>query len=151
MTVNVQSTITNLQNDTNRVAFENGRKNLGNGRLDRNAFLQLLMAQLQNQDPMDPVDNKEFIAQQAQFTQIERLDELNDTLQSSNQINQASSMVGKWVSVATTNQNNQPITVTGQVESATFDKDGVGLNIGGTSFPMTSVQRIYASDPGANL
>lgn len=147
MTINTQSTIINMQNDTNRVNFETGQRNLGNGRLDRNAFLQLLMAQLTNQDPMDPVDNKEFIAQQAQFTQIERLDELNDTLRDSNQISQASALVGKWVALATTDQNNQPINVLGYVDSVSFTKEGVGLNVGGTTFPMTSVVDIYAGEP----
>ena len=37
MTVNIQQSITDLQNNTNRVQFENGRQNLGNGRLDRRA------------------------------------------------------------------------------------------------------------------
>lgn len=148
MTINVQQTISTLQNDTNRVQFENGQRNLGNGRLDRNAFLQLLMTQLQHQDPLEPVDNTEFIAQQAQFTQIERLDELNDTLRDSNQISQASAIVGKWVALQTTDQNNQPINLVGYVDSVTFDgTNGVGLNVGGYTYPMTSILDIYAGDP----
>ena len=148
MTFNVQQTISTLQNDTNRVQFENGQRNLGNGRLDRNAFLQLLMTQLQHQDPLEPVDNTEFIAQQAQFTQIERLDELNDTLRDSNQISQASAIVGKWVALQTTDQNNQPINLVGYVDSVTFDgTNGVGLNVGGYTYPMTSILDIYAGDP----
>ena len=106
------------------------------------------MTQLQHQDPLEPVDNTEFIAQQAQFTQIERLDELNDTLRDSNQISQASAIVGKWVALQTTDQNNQPINLVGYVDSVTFDgTNGVGLNVGGYTYPMTSILDIYAGDP----
>lgn len=46
------------------------------GELDKDAFLQLLVAQLKYQDPLEPSSSDEFIATSAQFTVVEKLDEL---------------------------------------------------------------------------
>lgn len=49
---------------------------------DKDMFLKLLVAQLSNQDPLNPVEDKEFIAQLAQFTQVEELQKLNEGMDS---------------------------------------------------------------------
>ena len=49
--------------------------------LDRDAFLNLLVTQMQNQDPLDPTDDKEFVAQMAQFSSLEQMQNLNDTFE----------------------------------------------------------------------
>lgn len=51
-----------------------------NSDLDKNAFLHLLTTQLSNQDPLSPMDVKEFIAQLAQFSSLEELNNLTDTV-----------------------------------------------------------------------
>ena len=76
-----------------------------NGELDKNAFLQLMVAQLNNQDPLNPQDNGEFIAQLAQFSSVEGIDNLNSTVEvmssslQSSQALQASALVGRTVHV----------------------------------------------------
>ncbi|MBB3104998.1 flagellar hook assembly protein FlgD [Azomonas macrocytogenes] len=73
--------------------------------LGKDDFLQLLVAQLNNQNPLDPQDNSEFVAQLAQFSSVESLQNLNasvDTIRSnynSSQALQASSLVGRSVIV----------------------------------------------------
>lgn len=75
--------------------------------LGRDVFLQLLTTQLQNQDPLSPQENSEFVAQLAQFTQVESLDSLSNSFEEftgsflSNQALQASSLVGTSVTVPT--------------------------------------------------
>jgi flagellar basal-body rod modification protein FlgD len=50
------------------------------GDMGKTEFLQLLVAQLKNQDPLDPSDGKEMAAQLAQFSSVEQLVSVNDTL-----------------------------------------------------------------------
>lgn len=49
--------------------------------LDKDAFLRLLVTQLQNQDPLSPMEDREFIAQMAQFSSLEQMQNLNKTLE----------------------------------------------------------------------
>ncbi|MEM8499680.1 MAG: flagellar hook assembly protein FlgD [Pseudomonadota bacterium] len=71
--------------------------------LGQDAFLQLLVTQLGNQDPLSPQDNGEFIAQLAQFSSVEGIQSMNSSLEEmaaslrSNQALQASSLVGRSV------------------------------------------------------
>ena len=73
--------------------------------LGKDQFLQLLVAQLNNQDPLSPQENGEFIAQLAQFSTVEGIDNLNTSMESllggyqSSQALQASSLVGRTVTV----------------------------------------------------
>ena len=76
-----------------------------NDELGQDAFLKLVVAQLQNQDPMKPMENGEFLSQLAQFQSVTGIDELKNsvdkmaTAMQSNQALQASSLVGRWVEV----------------------------------------------------
>src|ERR1043166_2319095 len=68
--------------------------------LGKQDFLNLLMAQLKNQDPMKPVDNTAMVAQMAQFSALEATEALSATQQSSNNlqtVSQAGAMIGKYV------------------------------------------------------
>ena len=51
--------------------------------LGQDDFLKLLVTQLQHQDPMNPIENQDFIAQTAQFTQLEQLSKLVDLMEQS--------------------------------------------------------------------
>lgn len=50
------------------------------GTLDKDAFLKMLLTQLQNQDPLNPMDNTQFAAQMAQFSTLEQLSNMNTQL-----------------------------------------------------------------------
>ena len=75
--------------------------------LGQTAFLELMIAQMNHQDPLSPQDNTEFVAQLAQFSSVEGLERLNSNFEGftnsfmSNQALQASSLVGTSVSVET--------------------------------------------------
>ncbi|EZQ18462.1 flagellar hook assembly protein FlgD [Pseudomonas sp. G11-1] len=75
--------------------------------LGKNEFLELLVAQLNNQDPLAPQENGEFIAQLAQFSTVEGIEKMNSTMEAmassfqSSQALQASSLVGRTVVVPT--------------------------------------------------
>lgn len=75
----------------------------GNDILGKDDFLKILMTQLQNQDPMNPMEDKDFIAQMATFTSLEQMTNMNSTLekfvsgQQGEQLLKYSNMIGKEV------------------------------------------------------
>ncbi|MFT4721825.1 MAG: flagellar basal-body rod modification protein FlgD [Candidatus Azotimanducaceae bacterium] len=75
--------------------------------LDKNAFLKLMVAQMNNQDPLSPQDNGEFVAQLAQFSSVEGIENMNKTMSQmansmqSSQALQASGLVGRTVHINT--------------------------------------------------
>lgn len=90
--------------------------------LDQDAFMQLLIAQMKNQDPTEPVDASEQLVQLAQFTQVESLDKINAQMenlvaaQSSSQALQASGLVGKTVQVETSQFDYAGGEMSGQIQ-----------------------------------
>ncbi|MDO9713374.1 flagellar hook assembly protein FlgD [Paracraurococcus lichenis] len=81
-------------------------KSLGSGNQDLNRFLTLLTAQLKYQDPMNPTDATQFVAQLAQFSQVEQQTKSNTLLQkladasAGNQLTQVAGLIGKQVTAA---------------------------------------------------
>lgn len=73
--------------------------------LGQDAFLELMIAQMKNQSPLDPTDNGQFVSQLAEFSNVEALDKMNNNFDAftnsfmSNQALQASSLVGRSVTV----------------------------------------------------
>jgi len=105
----------------------------GNKALGKDAFLQLLVTQLKNQNPLEPQDNGAFVAQLAQFSSLEGITTLNDTVSglasnyNSSQALQASSLVGRSVIapgdkavVDTTKSLSGTVVVPSSVASATL-------------------------------
>jgi flagellar basal-body rod modification protein FlgD len=81
-------------------------------------FLNLLLTSMKNQDPTNPVDSKDMLAQQAQFESLEQMQNLNTnfvTLMAMTNTNQAASMLGKTV-VGTVNG----VATTGVVQAVRF-------------------------------
>lgn len=103
--------------------------------LGQDVFLKLMVTQLSNQNPLDPLDNTEFVAQLAQFSSVEGIDKLNTTMEAmsanfqSSQAIQASSLVGRSVIVETDSAylaNNGQISGSVQVP---YQTDSMTMNI----------------------
>ena len=108
-------------------------------------FLFLLTQQLQYQDPMNPMDNSEMLAQEAQFATLEQMEALTSSFSQFSNIYQANSLLGQSVEV---NVNGKK--TTGTVEYVDFsDKDGASVSIGGKMFPLDSVSKVYPKDTKA--
>lgn len=140
MSMGVQNTINDIINNTTRTNYEKSQANMGKTELGQDAFLQLLMTQLKNQDPTNPMDTKDFMAQQAQFTTISEIQKLNKSLTASNQIMQASSLIGQEVTVQ--NPDNPKQSITGRVSEATMTSSGTNIVINDKEYPVSLIQKI---------
>jgi len=117
--------------------------------LDRSAFLNLLMTQLQHQDPLEPVENTDMIAQLAQFSSLEQMTNLNSSFGAlSGNIDQlnfisASGLVGRYVHGV--DVGGEP--VQGRVEGVQLDGSTVFLTVDGRMVSMAGVGQISEHPP----
>ena len=105
---------------------------------DKEMFLQLLVAQMRYQDPMNPTDSSQFLAQSAQFTALEKMQDVaNQTamMLSAQMAFGASGLIGKQVSWL----GDDGSTKSGVVSSVTFGAKGPQLDVGGSTLPIASV------------
>ena len=88
---------------------------------DQDMFLKVLVAQMSNQDPMNPQSDTEFIGQMAQFSSLEQMTKLTSSMQQM----QAYNVVGKYVfATYTPTDQSQEVAVEGKVTS-TYTKSGI--------------------------
>lgn len=130
------STVNNITSGTNYAASSA----TGNTALGKDEFLNLLVTQLKNQDPLDPMKNEEFLAQLAQFSTVESLENLEDVSGTSSNI-EAASLVGRNV-YAVTGENETE--VSGTVSSVLFSTDGAVLQVGSTQVPFADVKQVWS-------
>lgn len=88
--------------------------------LGQDAFLKLLTTQLQNQDPLHPMDDTQSVAQLAQFSSVQATTELKDafaSFQSNFSVMQSAGLLGKTVSAQATDSSGNVISVNGLVKT----------------------------------
>ena len=106
-------------------------------------YMKLLVTQLQNQNPLEPLDNPEMTAQLAQFSQLQQLENMNGAfgkVLESVQRSYASSLVGREVSFMAVGEDGAVETKTGQVEQALMGSNGqITLVVGDTTVDLADV------------
>ncbi len=108
------------------------------GELGINEFLELLAAQLANQDPLEPMDDTDFIAQLAQFSSLEAM----STMSASFLKTQAYSLVGKNV-FAVMDVDGVGTQVEGYVSGVVTSEGKDYLQVGDYLVPQEAVQAVY--------
>jgi flagellar basal-body rod modification protein FlgD len=105
---------------------------------DKDTFLKLLVAQLKYQDPSNPADSTQFMAQTAQFTQVEKLGDIADLMKSQRLVN-ASALVGHTVTYMDANGAQ----LTGTIAAAKLNGDSEPmLKIGNTDVLLSKVMEV---------
>jgi flagellar basal-body rod modification protein FlgD len=107
--------------------------------LGKDDFFKLFLAQLKNQDPTKPMDDKEFIAQLAQFSLIDTMQQVQKAL-GGTQLAQASSLIGEQV-IGTDTTGNP---VDGVVDRVVQDQDGILLVVGNQVVEPAKVTSVTA-------
>lgn len=106
--------------------------------MDKDSFLQLLVAQMKYQDPLEPTSNTEYIAQYAQFSQVESLQNMSQNMD----LQRASSLVGQMVYVKTTDSSGITDYVYGKVDYVTYQGNKPYLYINEKSYPLEDLETI---------
>lgn len=124
----------------NKSLEKNGRRI--NNNLGKDDFLRLLIVQLEHQDPTSPLDDREFIAQMAQFSALEQMMEMNRTLGNiivNNKLSLSYSLLGKEVEVfdRVTGQTRR-----GTVSEVSFQPEGPVISFNGFTYSVDDVTRV---------
>lgn len=112
------------------------------GSLDKDAFLQLLVTQMQYQDPLNPSSNTEYMSQLAQFSSLEQMQNLNQT----NQNTSAQSLVGSYVIMKTTDATGSENYVSGLVDFVTMVEGKAKLSINGKYYDYADLDSVVDVD-----
>ncbi len=116
-------------------------KNLG-----KDAFLKLLVTELQHQDPTSPMKDREFISQMAQFSSLEQMSNMNNAIQRLNRSSrsgEAYSLLGKRIEAF------DPVTkkkVEGVVTSLFYKNNQIRLSVNGRSVGLSDIHAVYPAE-----
>ncbi|MBQ6440982.1 MAG: flagellar hook capping protein [Lachnospiraceae bacterium] len=123
-----------LSSETNKT----GEQNLG--KMD---FINLLVAEMQYQDPLEPSSNTDYVAQMAQFSQVDALNAMQQSMKNM----QASGLVGQTVVLSVTNATTGNTTeVTGKVDFVQYEGSKTYLSVNGSLYNMDDLETVINSE-----
>lgn len=106
--------------------------------VDKDTFLQLLVAQMKYQDPLQPTSNTEFVSQYATFSQVEQMQNMATTME----LSRASSLVGQQVWIKSTTATGQPTYIQGQVDYVVYENGKAYVSVKEELYPMDDVDTV---------
>ena len=109
--------------------------------LGKEDFLMLLVTQMQYQDPLDPADNTQYVTQLAQFSELEAMQNLNDTTNN----NVAFSLVGKDVLFTHETSIGETTEIQGTVDYVTIQNGEAYVSVNGERYPYSEVTQVIDS------
>lgn len=126
----------------NRVKYkELFDKSGSNDMINTETFFSLLMAEMTNQDPLEPMSNTEFVSQMAQFTALQTQ---KDNLYYSN-ASYASSLVGKTVTVAES-KDSEIVVETGVVTGLELTDEKFNITVNGKQYLLSNIMKINSAE-----
>jgi flagellar basal-body rod modification protein FlgD len=105
-------------------------------------YMKLLVTQLQNQNPLEPMDNNEMAAQLSQLSQLSQIEQMNTTFTSvlsTVQKNYASSLVGKEITFLAEDLDGSVMLTSGQVEEVMVSDDDILLKAGDYAIGLSDI------------
>ncbi|MCR5481606.1 MAG: hypothetical protein K6F52_02320 [Clostridia bacterium] len=124
----------------------------GSNSLNMEDFINLMVAQLENQDMYNTVDNTEYMSQLAQFSMIESLNSLVSSMENLNEVNLAtysSTMVGKDAIITvpagegTEQDESGNSVIRGRIDGVTYYEGNNYVIVDGKQYPVTDVAALY--------
>lgn len=115
--------------------------------LGQDAFLTLMVEQMKNQDFMSPTDNSEYIAQMAQFSMVQEMQQMNYNTNAS----YATSLIGKTVTTSTVDTSSVSVLdSTGVVTGVKMNGTSFEIIVNGQSYDLKDITEVSLQDPTSN-
>lgn len=106
--------------------------------VNKDDFLQLLVAQMQYQDPLEPTENTQWVSQYAQFSQVEEMQNMSTSMQ----LSRASALVGQTVIMDVTDGSGNTQSVQGNVDYVSYESGKAFLSINGELYSMDDLKLV---------
>ena len=111
--------------------------------VDKEQFLNLLVAQLKYQDPLQPMDNTEYVSQLATFSELEQMQNVAQTTE----VSRATAMVGSLVTVESLNETTGVVSeITGKVDYVSVNSGKVKVSVNDVLYDLSEVKQVFDTD-----
>lgn len=110
--------------------------------LGKDDFLQLLVAQMKFQDPLEPTSNTEYIAQYATFSEVEQIQNMSKSMD----LSRASSLVGQTVQITSTDDNGKETTKMGKVDYVKYENGKAMVSVDEELYSLDDVTYVCDQD-----
>lgn len=124
--------------DISETSQETEQERKASSSLDKEDFLLLLVTQMKYQDPLEPADNTEFVAQLAQFSELEQMQNLNQVTTNTS----AYTLVGKEVYIEQTSGTGSVTKVQGRVEYVTLQNGKAYVSVDGELYSYDDIVQV---------
>lgn len=124
-----------------QASIKDSEKKKNNSTVDKDQFLQLLVAQMKYQDPLEPTSNTEYISQYATFSELEQMQNMSASMD----LFRASSLVGQTVLLKVTDGSGRTTDVQGNVDYVHYEKNKAYLSINGELYSMDDLSTVADS------
>ena len=126
---------------TSAESLANAKRKKSNSTVDKDQFLQLLVAQMKYQDPLEPTSNTEYISQYATFSELEQMQNMCASLE----LARASGLVGQTVIMEVEDSSGHTTIVQGNVDYVVYENGKAYLSINGNLYSMDDLDTL--ADP----
>ncbi|MCH5254797.1 MAG: flagellar hook capping protein [Lachnospiraceae bacterium] len=130
-----------LVESNSAASLAQGTKKTSNSTVSKDQFLQLLVAQMKYQDPLEPTSNTEYISQYATFSELEQMQNMSASLEMA----RASQLVGQTVLLDVTDSSGRTTTVQGNVDYVVYENGKTYLSVNGELYSMDDLNTV--ADP----
>lgn len=135
------SVVDGILQQTATTSSDKSKKTSGGSSMGKDDFLQLLVAQMKYQDPLEPTSNTEYISQYATFSELEQMQNMSSTME----LSRASDLVGKTVVVETTDASGKTSSDMGVVDYISYENNKALVWLNGKSWSLDDVKEV--ADP----
>ncbi len=128
--------------ETSTVSSTASKTNEAGNNMSKDSFLQLLVAQMKYQDPLEPTSNTEYISQYAQFSELEEMQNLSGSMD----LQRASALVGKSVIMKSTDSSGDTNYIQGRVDYVINENSKVYLSINDKKYDLDDLDTVVDED-----